>query len=122
MSTSLSRRRRRIGLHNVVARSARHAVLVWSMIHDRRMPAEIVVRWRRGCSPLQRRRLPWIVRSFWPLLHAPEQVEQEHELEANGNERGIRHKGLKWDQLLLVRNLGELGITPRLAGQSKIMH
>src|SRR6185295_19894842 len=56
------------------------------------------------------------------LEHAPEQVEQEHELDADGEESGVRHEFLKRNQVVEICEFRQLGVTAGVSRQAQIMH
>src|SRR5260370_10900754 len=65
---------RRIGLHDVILRSAWYAVFVGAVV-DHRMHAGEIIEWRRRWDgPFESRRFPRIHRRLRALFHAPEQI------------------------------------------------
>src|SRR5579859_26837 len=83
-----------IRLHHVIARLARNAIFVGTIVNHRHVPAEIVVRRRSRRSPLKSCRFPRIITGFLAELHAPEEIEQEDELAGYRNEGSVRHECL----------------------------
>src|ERR1700676_5116639 len=69
----------RVRLHHVIARRARHAVLVRTVVNHGRASSEIVMGRRRFGRPFERRCFPRVVSRLLPGLHAPKQVEQKNE-------------------------------------------
>src|SRR5580693_413735 len=61
-----------IGLHHVIARSARDAVFIGPVVHDGNVAAEIVVGRRSRGGPFEGCCFPGIVSGFLAELHAPE--------------------------------------------------
>src|SRR5262249_9654530 len=106
----------------VVARCSGHAVFIRAVVYDRGFTSEIVMRRRCGRRPLERSCLPWIVAGFRPLEHAPEQVEEEHELNRDREEGRVRHEPLERNQIVQVSELRELRITARMSRETKVMH
>src|SRR5882724_906906 len=90
----------RVGLslhHKVVWRSG-HGKLIWSAVNDWQNSRKIVVRRRARCSPLERRRLPWIRAHLLTFENAPNKIEVKDNLgehrdnRSNGNEDYQRMK------------------------------
>src|SRR5215218_3357466 len=79
-------------LQHVVLGRARHPELVGAAVDDGHAAAEVVVRRRRRRDPLQRRRLPGVVRSLLALEEAPEEVEDEEELHRDRDDGRPRHE------------------------------
>src|SRR5215470_11626588 len=109
----MHRLRWRIRLHHEILRRSRYAILIRPIVHDWSLPAEVVMRWRSRSRPLKRRRVPRVVAGLRTFEHAPEQIDHENELRRDRDERRVRHESLQWQQLSLIRNLGELRIAPR---------
>src|SRR5689334_12267069 len=96
----------RICLHYVISRRTRHAVFIWTVVHDRRVSPEIVMRRWGRCGPFQCCRLPGIVTRFLPGFHAPEEIEQEYELARDGDKGRKSDEFLERKQAVHVRDLG----------------
>src|SRR5437868_6005489 len=79
-----------IGLHYEIRLSARHAVLIRSVMHHRLVPSEVVMGRRRRNSPLERSRFPRIYDRLLALIHTPNEVREEQYLNRGGEECRIR--------------------------------
>src|SRR4030095_3636457 len=66
-------------LHGEIAFATGQAVFVRAAICNWR-GEEISVRWRRRRSPFERRRFPRIVVSFFAVLEAPKEIDDERNL------------------------------------------
>src|SRR5260370_29863939 len=96
-----------IRLHHIIARSARHAVLVRAVVNRRCAAAEIVMRGRRRGGPLQRARFPRIVAGLLSVVHAPEEVEDEKALRSDGAEGGKGDARIERNHVLQIIQLDE---------------
>src|SRR5262249_49558994 len=79
-----------IGLHAKIVWSPGHAVLVRATVDCRLMPAKIVMRGRGRYRPLQRSRLPGVLRGLWTLENAIDQIGKENDLGSSRKEGRIR--------------------------------
>src|SRR2546430_16254442 len=75
-------------LHDVVAFQTLHIILIRVVIDNRMFAAEIIPRWRRRNTPLQRGSVPRVFRSRLTLITTVNQVEDEDELRRAGAKSG----------------------------------
>ena len=66
-------------LHHVIALGALHAVLIWVVINDGMLAPKIIPRRRGRNAPLQRSRIPRIVRGQFSAEAAINQVKEKNE-------------------------------------------
>src|ERR1700687_3601625 len=112
-------RLRRI-LHDEVAFRTLHIILIWVVVNHGMFAAEIVPRWRRRNTPLERRSVPRVFRSRRTLITAIYQIEDEDEL------RCARAECRDGDELVQRQQrssiiIYERRITPHVAHQSEVM-
>src|SRR5262249_15683250 len=104
---------RRIVLHYKVTCCTRNSIFIRPVVHDRRVTAKVIVRWRSGCGPFQSGRLPPIAASLGPAEDAPEQVEDENDLCSDRDEGRDRYEALERQKVGKVAEFRGLRVAPR---------
>src|SRR5262249_28938467 len=82
--------RRRLVLHDVVARRGGVAVLVRPAVYLRDLARPVPMGRRRGGGPFEAVRVPWVLAGPRSLERAPEEVDEEHDLGDAQDERAHR--------------------------------
>src|SRR5450755_5044853 len=92
------------------------------MMHHRVMAAEFWEGGGGGHGPLQRGGIPRVHGGLLAVFHAPEQVDEEEDLDGGGSVSRLSHEVMHGEQFAEEVEISEVRIAPGITGAAQVMH